>query len=108
MKTISFEDAKELTYEASDKYNFVARVEGESGRWNKDVQIIFSDVNKPEDLFAFNYSEGLTEEQESTIVTVQHYEVSLYDSYPDDTVEVYPVKKVIKQIVDYVQLIRKQ
>lgn len=104
MKEILFEDANDLINEASDKYNFVARVEGESGRWNKDIQIIFSDVNKPEDLFAFNYSEGLTEEQESTIVTVQHYEVSLYDSYPDDTVEVYPVKKVIKQIVDYVPI----
>lgn len=104
MKTISFEDAKELTYEASDKYNFVARVEGESGRWDKNILIIFSDVDKPEDLFAFDYSKGLTEEQESTINTVQHYEVGLYDSYPDDTVEVYPVKKVIKQIVDYVPI----
>lgn len=101
MKTISFEDAKDLIDEASDKYNFVTRIEGESGRWDRDIQIIFSDVDKPEDLFAFNYSEGLTEAQEDTINTVQHYEVSLYDSYPNDTVEVYPVKKVIKQIVDY-------
>lgn len=104
MKEILFEDANDLINEVSDKYNFVARVEGESGRWNKDVQIIFSDVDKPEDLFAFDYSKGLTEEQEDTIGTVQHYEVSLYDSYPDDTVEVYPVKKVIKQIVDYVPI----
>lgn len=101
MKQILFEDAKDLTYETSDKYNFVDRVEGESGRWDKYVQIIFSDVNKPEELFAFDYSEGLTEEQESTIDTVQHYEVSLDDHYSNDTVKVYPVKKVIKQVVDY-------
>ena len=104
MKEIGFEDARELTYEASDKYIFVARVEGESGRWDKDIQIIFSGADKPENLFAFDYSKGLTEEQEDTVGTVKHYEVSLYDSYPDDTVEVYPVKKVIKQIVDYVPI----
>lgn len=104
MTEISFEAARDLIDEASDKYNFVARVEGESGRWDKDIQVIFSDIDKPEDLFAFNYSEGLTEEQESVISTVQHYEVSLYDSYPNDTVEVYPVKKVIKQIVDCVPI----
>lgn len=102
MKEILFEDAKELIDEVSDKYKFVARIEGESGRWDRDIQIIFSDVNKPKDLFAFDYSEGLTEMQENTIETVQHYETSLYDNYPNDTVEVYPVKKVVKQIVDYV------
>ena len=104
MKTITLEDAKDLIDEASDKYNFVTCVEGESGRWDKNIQIIFNDVDKPEDLFAFDYSKGLTEEQESTITTVQHYEASLYDIHPHDTVEVYPVKKVIKQIVDYVPI----
>lgn len=104
MKTISLEDAKDLIDAASDKYNFVTCIEGESGRWNKYVQIIFNDVNKPEELFAFDYLEGLTEEQESTIDTVQHYEISIYDNYPSDTVEVYPVKKVIKQIVDYIPI----
>ena len=116
MKSITLLDAKELMDESSDKYSFVKDIAGESGRWSCYHQVVFYDpreesntVNKKEgtthDLYAFSYEEGLTEMQESTIDTEDNYELSLYDTGHDtEKVPVYPVKKVVKQVVDYVQV----
>ncbi|QBJ03368.1 hypothetical protein HWC08_gp018 [Lactobacillus phage 521B] len=102
MKTISYEEAMELIDEFSDKYEFVEEIEGESGRWDQYIQIIFKSGNK---YYAFDYSRGLTEMQENTIDTVEHYEVSLYsESYSDDRVEVYPVEKVVTTSYEYVPI----
>ena len=75
MKTISYEDAMNLIDESSDEYEFVEEIKGASGRWNQDIQIIFYNGNN---YYAFDYSRGLTEMQESTIDTVEQYEVELY------------------------------
>lgn len=102
MKTISYEEAMELIDESSEKYEFVERIEGESGIWNQDIQIIFKNGDS---YYAFDYSRGLIEMQESTIDTVEHYEVSLYsESHLDDKIEVYPVEKVVTTSYKYVPI----
>ena len=102
MKTISYEDAMDLINEASDEYEFVEEIEGESGRWDQDIQVIFKSDNN---YYAFDYSRGLTEMQENTINTVEHYEVELYsESHLDDKVEVYPVKKVVTTSYKYIPI----
>ena len=102
MKTISYEDAMNLIDEFSDKYEFVEEIEGESGRWDQYIHIIFKSGNN---YYAFDYSRGLTEMQENTIDTVEHYEVGLYsESHSDDKVEVYPVKKVVTTSYKYVPI----
>lgn len=112
MENITLLDAKELMEESSDKYHFVKDIAGESGRWSCYHQVVFYDpsenTNKEDgtthDLYAFVYEEGLTEMQESTIDTEDNYELSLYDTGHDtEKVQVYPVKKVVTQVVDYVQ-----
>lgn len=114
MEDITLLDAKELMEESSDKYSFVKDIAGESGRWSCYHQVVFYDpredsdkANKEEDtthdLYAFSYEEGLTEMQESTIDTEDNYELSLYDTGHDtEKVQVYPVKEVVTQVVDYV------
>lgn len=102
MKTISYEEAMNLIDEFSDKYEFVEEIEGESGRWDQYIQIIFKD---DDNYYAFDYSRGLTEMQENTINTVEHYEVELYsDSHLGDKVEVYPVEKVVTTSYKYVPI----
>ena len=102
MKTISYEDAMELIDEYSEKYEFVEEIEGEYERWNQDIQIIFKSGDS---YHAFNYFRGLTEMQESTIDTVEHYEVPIYsESYLDDKIKVYPVKKVVTTSYEYVPI----
>jgi len=102
MKTISYEDAMNLIDEFSDKYEFVEEIEGESGRWDQYIQIIFKSGNK---YYAFDYSRGLTEMQENTIDTVEYYEVELYsESHLEDKVEVYPVEKVVTTSYEYVPI----
>lgn len=102
MKTINYEEAMELIDESSEKYEFVKRIEGESGRWDKNIQIIFKSEGK---YYAFDYSQGLTEMQENTIDTVEHYEVSLYsESHLDDKIGVYPVEKVVTTSYEYVPI----
>lgn len=99
MKTISYEDAMNLIEGSSDEYEFIEEIEGESGRWNQNIKIIFSSGNK---YYAFDYSRGLTEMQENTIDTVEHYEVELYsESHLEDKVEVYPVEKVVTTSYEY-------
>lgn len=102
MKNISYENAMNLIDGSSDEYEFIEKIEGESGRWNRDIQIIFKTGNN---YYAFDYSQGLTEMQENIIDTVEHYEVPLYsDTYIDDTVEVYPVEKVVTTTYEYVPI----
>lgn len=102
MKTISYEDAMNLIDESSDEYEFVEEIEGESGRWDRYIQIIFKSGNN---YYAFDYSQGLTEMQENTIDTIEHYEVELYsEAYSDDKVKVYPVKKVVTTSYEYVPI----
>jgi len=102
MKTISYEEAMELIDEYSEKYEYVEEIEGESGRWDQNIQIIFKNGDS---YYAFDYSRGLTEMQENTIYTVGHYEVELYsESHLDDKVEVYPVKKVVTTSYKYVPI----
>lgn len=114
MESITLLDAKELMEESNDTYHFVKDIAGESGRWSCYHQVIFYDpsensdnANKKEDtthnLYAFNYEEGLTEMQESTIDTEDNYELSLYATgHETEKVRVYPVKEVVTQVVDYV------
>jgi len=113
MKYITLKDAKELMEEASDKYRFVTEISGESGRWTQTHEIVFfpeedsDSINDDEhhSLYAFSWSEGLTEMQESTIDTEENYELPMYDDgHDDEKVDVYPVKKVIKQVVEYVEV----
>ena len=102
MKTISYENAMNLIYGSSDEYEFIKEIEGESGRWDQNVQIIFKSGNN---YYAFDYLQGLTEMQENTINTVEHYDVELYsEAYSDDKVEVYPVKKVVTTSYEYVPI----
>ena len=102
MKTISYEDAMNLIDESSDEYEFVEEIKGASGRWNQDIQIIFYNGNN---YYAFDYSRGLTEMQESTIDTVEQYEVELYSkAHLNDKIEVYPVKKVVTTSYEYVPI----
>jgi len=102
MKTISYEEAMELIDDYSEKYEFVEEIEGESGRWDQNIQIIFKNDGN---YYAFDYSRGLTEMQENTINTVEHYEVELYsESHLDDEVEVYPVEKVVTTSYEYVPI----
>ena len=102
MKTIRYEDAMNLIDGSSDEYEFIKKIEGESGRWNQNVQIIFKSGNN---YYGFDYSQGLTEMQENTINTVEHYDVELYsEAYSDDKVEVYPVKKVAITSYEYVPI----
>ena len=102
MKTISYEDAMNLIDESSDEYEFVEEIKGASGRWNQDIQIIFYNGNN---YYAFDYSRGLTEMQESTIDTVEQYEVELYSkAHLNDKIEVYLVKKVATTSYEYVPI----
>lgn len=102
MKTISYGEAMELIDEYSEKYEYVEEVVVDSGRWDQNIQIIFKDNGN---YYAFDYSRGLTEMQENTIDTVEHYEAPLYsESYSDDKVEVYPVEKVATTSYEYVPI----
>lgn len=65
MKTIPASVAKELAYGCSfDGYKHISNESEDSGRWSAYVTTVYQEAGK---LWAFDWEEGLTENQEDEI-----------------------------------------